>query len=495
MNQSLDDKKSIKIPLGARNRLYFLIASCLVAVISVSLPLFGNLATPIQSLNLYIGTVFAKGQSPYLDLFTTGGFLFHSLTGLASHFGGTYWLIPVQSFCFYLAGYYLFKICQYLSGKEAVSRLVVFLYYLFNLLLGFGNFYPIQLASPFVFMGIWFLLTYFDDQRKDEVFISYGLVSALSLFLEPKTLVFWLLAFILLTVYNIRHKRLARGFYQNLSLLFGLILVVYSMGYLILNMQLLLPYIQQSLIYNFTNLVTEGDSSWLGLGLQLFGFLGLGLLPALVSWVKQSQSSWTWLVSLNLLVYLVYALGTQSNNPDKLLYLLPFALLILATWLGKEAGQEEEHHRRHSRHREKPLKTYLKSSFYLPLLLVVFGLARPIALYIDDLKLYQDRQAISSYLSGQLTDQDKIYLWDNSVKVGTDLAAFSASQFVLPTIDTAASANEDLLVDELLQLQATYLVVNPALPLSQNLEKDLLEHYEQVPVKGLSSLTLYQQKD
>lgn len=130
-------------------------------------------------------------------------------------------------------------------------------YYLLSVSLGFGGLYPTQLAMPFILISAWFLTKYFACLVKDEAFILFGFVGALAMLIDPSTLIFWSFACVTVFSYNISQKHLARGFYQLLASIFGMILVFYTAGYFILNLQVLNPYLSQTMIYPFTFLNQE----------------------------------------------------------------------------------------------------------------------------------------------------------------------------------------------------------------------------------------------
>lgn len=485
---------------------YLLAFSGLLSCLSVALPFFSNLATPLQSHASYIGFALSKGQAPYLDLFTTGGFLFHGLAGLSYYLGGSHWLVLVQFLCFYGAGLYFYKITHYLTNRQDLALVMTSLYYLFQLILGFGGLYAVQFAQPFVLYGFWLLLTYFDGQTKDEQFILYGLTMALALLIDPSTLMFWLLAIMVLSISNIKRNMWQRGFYQNLSMTFGFILVTYLVGYFILNMQMFLPYLKQTVVYNLFHVKQMADAPLWGGILQVLVFVGAGLLPGILFRLRASQGNKSHknvltLSLLTVLFYLLRALFSQSLYFVDLLQLLPFALFLSSINLfhqGKvdvvapEEGLSRTNNRLDS---EGFFKAYLKSSAYLPLLLLVLGLARPIVTYMGEIEAYQDRQRASLYLKQETSQDDAIYVWDTTDKVYLASQRLSASQFPSPFLFTANRANRQLLLDELMQGRARYILVNHALPLDDEVTKELEENYSEVKRVNLSGFSLYQLVD
>ena len=111
---------------------------------------------------------------------------------------------------------------------------------------------------------------------RDEALYSFTalLVRGSSL---ARTLIFWILSFDNLRL-NLVNKHFARGFYQVLCIVFGNILVCIYVFTFILNLQITSDYINQVLVYNFTQLAVEKNDFLLTLAYQSFAVLGSGLL-------------------------------------------------------------------------------------------------------------------------------------------------------------------------------------------------------------------------
>ncbi len=63
-------------------------------------------------------------------------------------------------------------------------------------------------ALPFILTSIWFLVGYFENAVTDEVFILDGIDAALVfLTIYPKSLILWVIAGIVLVVYNVQHHQ------------------------------------------------------------------------------------------------------------------------------------------------------------------------------------------------------------------------------------------------------------------------------------------------
>lgn len=67
-------KYDMKVP--SLYKFYIFFFSIIASLLTVAVPFFADTANSVQSQNLYIGMMLTKGQIPYSDLFTTGGFLF-----------------------------------------------------------------------------------------------------------------------------------------------------------------------------------------------------------------------------------------------------------------------------------------------------------------------------------------------------------------------------------------------------------------------------------
>ena len=100
-------------------------------------------------------------------------------------------------------------------------------------------------VSPFHFNQYLVLVRYFENAVTDEVFILWHRC-ALVFLIYPKSLILWVIAGIVLVVYNVQHHQVARGFYQLLAAVFGFLLILYSVGYCAFEAQVLGTAIQQT---------------------------------------------------------------------------------------------------------------------------------------------------------------------------------------------------------------------------------------------------------
>lgn len=481
------------------HHLALLLGTLLVSATGLLYSLMPNLKTGFQWQETYTAWATLQGQLPYLDTFSRAGFLYHSLSALSRYLGGSYLYLGVQALCLYVAGLYLHKLVNLLTEHESLGLKVASTFYLLNLVLGVGGFYPMQLASPFVVLGLWFLATYSLDLRSDEVFIAYGLVAALAIGFEPRTLGFWLLSLLTLLIIQLGQGLKARGIYQLLALILGVILIAYPAGYLVLNLQLLLPYLEQTL---WTNLPSWYDPNLLAIGLRGFLLVASGLLTGLVALPlffgkMAEQKALLVLISLSTLGYSIWALLSPAHHPYDLLLVLPFGLVLTALAFTPVEPEEEvddfgeltRTNRRFRRFSSGP-----KRAFFLvnALLVILVGLGYPFYSFANRQNHIVQSQQVASYLKDKVVPGQHIYVWDDRAHVYLDSQTLSATSFPLATVNTQGDDQAKLLSDQLLQERATYVLVNKSLPLPEAVQKKLTSKYKPVTLEGIDLYTLYE---
>lgn len=493
LETELSDETEIDEVVEARLRwphyVSYALLSLMVSASTVVLPYLSMFANGLQVQHLYTGTAMTYGQLPYTHLFATGGFLYYVIIALLSHFGASLALVAVQWLSLFVAGIYFEKSLIRLTNRDDLGQGLTVIFYLLQLALGFGGLYPIQWATPFVLMGFYYLTSYFAGQTKDEIFIAYGLFAGLSVLLDPKTLLFWLWALLFLGIYNLSHKRWARGFYQFLALSFGLAFVIYIALYFMLNLQVLAAAMRQSVLFPLLVPAFELEDLWLSLGFQLGGLLLTGLLTGWLGFygiVKgEKLAKWSyWLLFFVTLSYSGFALVSQTLWLYPLLYVLPFALLLTGAWLVK---RDEER-------RPNLFSRFIIKQAVIPFLAIVVAIAYPIGRGFLEKPLNQERAQVVAYLNKQTEAEDKVYVWDKTSLISLKAGRRSASQLSSPAIYTAHQSQLKRLEDEWLQHKANYLVVNKDMPLTELLAKDLDEHYQEVSGTDFSHFTIYRLK-
>ena len=494
-------EKITKISLPWKHKGHILILSLILSIFSISVPCFTDFANNIQSQNLYIAKMFANGSLPYSDFFATGGFFYYLLVSLAFRLGSTLWLIPIQFLTYYLSGSYLYKTVMHMTNKKEIATLISIIFYVTNGTLGFGGLYPIQFAMPFVLGAIFFLTRYFAGHSRDEAFILYGFAGTAGALFEARTLIFWILSLVTIFVYNLVNKHFARGFYQVLCIIFGNILVLYLCLYFILNLQITSDYINQVLVYNFTQLAVEKNDFLLTLAYQSFAVIGSGLLIGALTTSNHllgdaKDKSIKWVLLLSFIFTVVYSLFSQSFGLYSILNIVPYGLVLTALSLDdaiKKRAERTSHRRRNGNqiHTLKVFGIFLSRNYFLPIAVFAFAFAMPIIMFLFNLGNNTERSTVANYLAKNTKKDETIYVYDSSAKIYLESGRKAASQFVLPELNTAKSSHQKALSDTIIQDSAQYIVVQQDTQLPSDVESTLSKNYKKAPVKGVERYTVY----
>ena len=499
-NSSQTEKKT-KISIPRKHKGHILILSLILSIFSISVPYFTDFANNIQSQNLYIAKMFANGSLPYSDFFATGGFFYYFLVSLAFRLGSTLWLIPIQTLTYYLSGTYLYKTVMHMTSNKEIATLISIIFFVINGTFGFGGLYPIQFAMPFVLGAIFFLTRYFAGHSRDEAFILYGFAGTAGALFEARTLIFWILSLVTIFVYNLVNKHFARGFYQVLCIIFGNILVLYLCLYFILNLQITSDYVNQVLVYNFTQLAVEKNNFLLTLAYQSFAVIGSGLLIGALTTSNHlmgdaKDKSIKWVLLLSFIFTVVYSLFSQSFGLYSILNIVPYGLVLTALSLDdaiKKRAERTSHRRRNGNqiHTLKVFGIFLSRNYFLPIAVFAFAFAMPIIMFLFNLGNNTERSTVANYLAKNTKKDETIYVYDSSAKIYLESGRKAASQFVLPELNTAKSSHQKALSDTIIQDSAQYIVVQQDTQLPSDVKSTLSKNYKKAPVKGVERYTVY----
>lgn len=496
----LEENSSIKasFKIGKNHKLIIFLLSLLLTATTVVIPFFSKFATDVQSLNLYTGQMVLNGQLPYADIFATGGFLYYILIAAGFAIGNPLWLLIIQLIAFYVSGIYLYKLVEYYIDNKSISLLTCAFFYLSNLALGFGGLYPIQWAMPFVLLGLWFITKHFDNVASDEGFIAYGLYIAIALLLEPQTLILWLIIFVILTGYNISKKLWARGFYQSLATLLGLILIFYTAGYFIFNMELLLPYLSQTLGYHLTTLHFGNGSWWqvalLQIGLSLLSGILIGIL-GFIEHIRKVQFALLprFILFITTIIYLTRIILSKNWSWHLLLLALPFGLILTVITIDKVKKQRNKVTNSHRRKEDEPsfVSTFLFTNLGGPILLAFIGLALPIYQYYQYKPVITERLKVVSYITENSAPDERIIVVDNSATIFKNSKRQSATHYPVTSLYLADKHNKADFEDEFLGNQADLIVVSKKEKLSQNIKDGLSKYYLEVTPDNFKQFKIY----
>lgn len=494
-------KYETKVP--TLHKCYLFFYSFLVAILSVANPLLEHVANPLQSQNLYIGMMLTKGQIPYSEVFSTGGMLYFAMIAFSYLLKSTWWIVLFEMIAFYVSGIYLYKLINFFTGIQKVAWAFSFLFYFLMGTLGFGGIYPIQFALPFVLISLWFLTKYFAALIKDEAFILFGLAGAMAMLLEPRALIFWLVSSIVIIVYNSKQHHVARGFYQLLASILGMLLVFYTAGYFILNLQILGPYLAQAVRYQFTFFKVGTLSVLLSVLVQVIFAFGLGISYGVIAYLKHFKETnhryIKWIMVFVSLVQFVVIILSSDFALYHFLPLLPFALILISLPVAEEFSKRMtiSSHRRGKKKQNgmrQVIGLYFSKAFYLPLLIVGISLFQSMTYYFKDAEQSHSRSKIVSYIKSHTESSDRIYVWDNSSAIYTQSIRKSASQFASPGVNFKNPKHQKILADELLQNRAQLIVVNQKIAMPKVIQKALKKNYKLVRKASETSFQVYQQK-
>ena len=473
-----------------------LVLSLLISLLHVGVPFLTRFATNQQSQNLYAGWAMTKGQVPFGDFYGTNGLLYYAINWLGSLAGGHWILMILQAIALFFAGTYLYRVVRLLVSDKDTAKNVQLLFYFLVLGLGFGGTYVTLFSLPILFASMNFILAYLIGYRKDEGFILYGAIAAVAFLIDPMTsALFYLLAFLGLTAFNIKQKRWARGFYQLLAALLGFSLVFYPIGYItVLNQTFGYAINQVTYVFNalnFTNGQTFSNVIYYGLLALAFGLVSAFLM----SFTKQSSSArriFRFMGWAGSLVVLVVSIGLPEQGAYQLLPMLPFVLPLFAIWFSRDGEENDGIERRGRKKNKEVWAAYFTSQVFLPLVALVYLLANPV---VQDVVLQSgqssERSAIASYIKHHTKSKDTIYAWDTTATIYQESDRLAASALLTPTSYLGINENRTNVTQQIDRSEPKYIVVNNQVELTSNM-KDLLKENYRLVEKKYSRFKLYQ---
>lgn len=491
-----NEKKSVFIEPTSTPFVVLFLWSLLLSVLSVANPFLTNLSTNLQSQNLYAGWAMAQGQVIYRNIYGTSGLLYYLANWVGSLFMGNIFFVAMQCLALFVAGIYLFKIVYQLTAVKNTSIKILSLFYCLTLALGWGGLYSSIFAFPFVFGSLYFLMRYVTGEASDRGFIGFGALGALIFMIDPVTsLVFYLVTFLALLVYNIWAKKKAHGLYQLFAILVGFSLVFYPLGYYtVLNgsfglaiSQILYPW--DSLHFSGSHLLYNG---------LLYGGLIIGL-GIVVTWVRSfslptnSLERFLQLFSLASLFLVVFVFFLPDRGASQLLPILPFFIVLVSMWLGKQSFHRGGRHSRVQKS-SSAFGTYITKNAFLPLLVMIYLIGFPfVNQYVLSTGETSERISAANYIKSKSKNTDKIYAWDTTADLYQASGRLSAVPILTPSLYQGTDENQMSLVNNLKETPPTYILVNDQVSLLQDIKKQLKENYQQTDLK-LNHFKLYKLK-
>ena len=465
------------------------VLSLLISLLHVGVPFLTRFATNQQSQDLYAGWAMTKGQVPFGDFYGTNGLLYYAINWLGSLAGGHWILMLLQAIALFFAGTYLYRVVRLLVGDRGTAKNIQLLFYFLVLGLGFGGVYVTFFSLPILFASMNFILAYLIGDRKDEGFILYGAIAAVAFLIDPMTsALFYLLAFLGLTGFNIKEKRWARGFYQMLAALLGFSLVFYPIGYVTVWNQTFgyainqVTYVFNAL--NFTNGQTFSNAIYYGLLALAFGLVSAFLM----SFTKQDSSArriFRFMGWVGSLVVLLVSIGLPEQGAYQLLPMLPFVLPLFALWFSRDEETDEGLERRGRKKKKKKVwAAYFTSQAFLPVIALIYLVASPV---VQDQVLQpgqsSERSEIASYIQKHSKSKETIYAWDTRATLYQESDRLAASALLTPTSYLGIYENRTNVTQQIDRSEAKYIVVNNQVELTSNMKKLLKENYRLVEKK------------
>lgn len=478
----------IKAPAGQ-----LLLVSFLLSLFSVANPFLRDFADSIQSQYLYAGQAMLSGQVIYTDFYGSSGLLYYFIGGIGNLFNTTLILILAQMAALYFAGAQFYRIMAYLSSSFELAKRQVWIFYLLLAVLGFGGLYPTLFAMPFLLNALWFLLRYFSQRTKDEAFIGYGFNAGLVFLTDPKASLLWLVAAVVLLVYNIRNHNKARGFYQALGTFFGFSLIIYTIGYYTVLNKNFAPAIAQTFLYQVRELGFNHSAGFQNLYLIVLFLLGSGLITSLfygfLSFGRGRDREFKFLLLLLFLVHLAEIFALPRFFSANLLTLLPFGLLLTGAYMAdtvladavKDSGQESS------------FKSYFALNGFLPIVAVLYLVTFPIWQFFSASNIRSERQLAADHIREKTSAKERIYAWDDSALIYLKSQRLSSEDIITPDTYLSEQDNQDHLSQELSQHRPKFILVRKSEKLLGTVENLLATDYETVDL-GLKDFSLYQVK-
>lgn len=482
----LTSEKKVKVSFMDKMRMLFW--SIFISCLSIAVPIFTGFVNSIQSQNIMAAFSLSHNILPYSNIQVSGGFFYYAILALAYHFGSLLWVIPFFAFALYVSSLYLYKLCFFFTQHYSFATVACLLFYLANLCIGFGGLYPLQFGMPFFLLGFWYLVKYFCASAKDELFIAYGFIMALALLFEPAFLIFDLVAFLVLIVFNVSHKRIGRGFYQFLCIVFGVMLIGYVAGYFLFNMQLLSVYIKQTVFATLLGFSYGNAILWQSALFQFAVLFATGVVLAVLSGLKNLGNrefrATRSLLVISLVFYAIKICLTQDFQIYHVLIIFPLTLVLIAINLGETSDLDKL---------DNFFLNYFLKQIYLPLILLVYGLFQPIVTYFMQSPYHTERSLVANYLNKKLSSKDNIYAWDNVASLYILTKSSSSSRYSIPVIYNS-SENQTSLDDNLLAQENKYIIVNNSVKVSSTVEKLLKKNYKAISISNVTHFTVYELK-
>ncbi|MCH1722585.1 hypothetical protein [Lactococcus formosensis] len=464
--------------------LFIALVSLVLSLSFYAFPIFNLQPAGVQSQYLYSGMAMQAGLVPYNDFWGSGGIVFYLINWLG-HFGQTTWLLYLfQILALFMSGVQVYRLISQRTRSRLAARITTGFTLVSIAGLAQGGTAPTLIALPFALWALQFFDRYLRQDARDEAFIIFGMSGALVLVISPIMTIMWVLSCLALLIFNIQNKRIGRGIYQLLAILFGVLLVGYTVAFYSLNAQVLYTSIEQSIIIPLTTLGFT-DNFWMSLLKALVFLLVFGLAANFVHGIRNIKKSgqtfiWQLLLLFGSILVLGFVIFSQVFESSNLLAILPLLLLFVSDTLQDAVDQ-----------RQNILQDYMKAKLFAPILALLFVIGAPIVTQTMHQQIFSEEQQVSQFVKADTTKEDKVLSIAADKNINLRAQRVGAIDSFPSHYPVRFHQNFDLIFAN---AGNKYVVVQSGQDLSDSVKETLKDSYKKVEVGNVSQFSVYKKK-
>lgn len=454
-----------------------------LSVTFYTFPFIHQLATPLQSQYLYSGLAMQHGLTPFNDFFGAGGSLFYLINWLGNASGSSILLYLFGLLAVFASGILTYRLVLQQTLKSSGALIVATFVMMIMVGLGRGGDVPTLFALPLAIWAVKFLEAYFHQDNKDEKFILFGFAAAAVFVISPMMSSFFVLSILALFLYNITHHRIGRGFYQVFAALFGLLIIGYSIAYYALNAQIIYTSIEQSVLIPFTHFGLDGNGL-MTLAKSFVLLVALGLLAGMVQGFLQLKRAgkgtiWYFILLIGALLVTAAVILIRPFDSSNFLAVLPFILVFYGRGLNQE-----------SQNKQSLLATFLKKTWFTPILALVFVIALPITYALTNRSVFSEEQSVAKFIQEKTTSKDHVYAVSADKNINLLSKRTASIDNVPKSYPAKFTQSYDLNVSG---IKDKYIVVEAGQKVSAHLSQLLQADYQVTSFNG-KDFKIYQRK-
>ena len=455
------------------------VVSLLLGLSFYVFPFWNQLATPLQSQNLYSGLAMQHGLVPFNDFYGTGGTLFYVLNWLGNFAGSTLILWILEVVALFISGIITFQLVFNQTKSQNAATIISNFTLIIVAGLARGGDAPTLFALPFALWAVKFLNDYFREESTDRGFIRFGMAGAVTLVISPIMTMFFVFSAIALLIYNVSHRRFWHGFYQMLAVILGISVIGYSVAYYALNQQTLYTSIEQSVLIPLTHFGPT-DSLLLTIAKALVLTLIFGIVTGFVQGVIQIKNAgratiWYATLLVGTVIVTTMIIFAQTFDSSNLLAVLPFTVVF--SGLGVKDA-------------EQVFLKYLQNRLFAPILGILFIISAPFAYHHLNNAIFTEEKAIAQFIQENGKATDRVYVFGADKNINNLTRKIATLDNVPADYPIKFTQNYDLKVAS---LKDKYIVIEAGQAVPKNLSQLLSSNYKTAPYAGKHFL-IYQKK-